>query len=606
MPPESFPSFLADTSRHAKHWLFDAALPLWWERGADHEGGGFHEKIGQDGQAIGKPVRVRVQARQTYVYARAGALGWTGPWQAAVRHGLTFMLSRYARPDGLFRSTLDSADESIDLYDQAFVLFALAHAYEAEGRPQALLDTAQTLLRQIAAALAHDGGGYYDGLPHQPILKSNPLMHLLEALLAWVATGAVGNFRAAALALCELATARLIHPGTGAVGELFTAGWAPLGAPEERLYEPGHQFEWAYLLLQAESLLGIKARSQAIALENFGRSFGIDAARQVALFAVNEAGEPTDRRARLWAQTERLRTSLLFGMKHLLNLLAAVALLVWGTHLVRTGILRVFGANLRHVLARSVGNRFTAALSGVGVTALVQSSTATALITSAFVGQGLISLPVALAVMLGADIGTSLIAVVFSFDLSWLSPAADLHRRGAVHLAPGLHVGRIGRVLIGLGLMLLALRLVTASTEVLTQSPVVQGPAGTSVNSDLLLEITLGAVLAVISYSSLAVVLLIATLAASGGVPLDVALGLVLGANLGSGLLAVLTTAARPSRCGRCRWATLAFKAAGRGGAAPFIGLWLLHVRPYLGDPADVVVLFHLSFNVVVGVAFMA
>ena len=109
-------------------------------------------------------------------------------------------------------------------------------------------------------------------------------------------------------------------------------------------------------------------------------------------------------------------------MKHLLNLLAAIALLVWGTHLVRTGILRVFGANLRHVLARSISNRFTAALSGVGVTALVQSSTATALIVSSFVGQGLVALPLALAVMLGADIGTSLMAVVFSFDLSWLSP----------------------------------------------------------------------------------------------------------------------------------------------------------------------------------------
>lgn len=313
MPPESFPSFLADTSRHAKHWLFDAALPLWWERGADHEGGGFHEKIGQDGQPLGKPVRVRVQSRQTYVYARAGALGWTGPWQAAMRHGLAFMLSHYRRPDGLFRSTLDGTDESIDLYDQAFVLFALAHAYEAEGRPRELLDTAQALLRQIEAALAHEGGGYYDGLPRQPILKSNPLMHLLEALLAWVATGVDGRFRAAALALCELATARLIHPANGAVGELFTDGWAPLGAPRERLYEPGHQFEWAYLLLQAEGLLGITARSQAMALENFGRSFGIDAARQVALFAVNEAGQATDRRARLWAQTERLRTSLLFA-----------------------------------------------------------------------------------------------------------------------------------------------------------------------------------------------------------------------------------------------------------------------------------------------------
>lgn len=317
MPPESFPSFLADAGRHAKHWLFDAALPLWWERGADHESGGFHEKIGQDGLPIGKPVRVRVQARQTYVYARAGALGWTGPWQAAMRHGLSFMLSRYPRPDGLFRSTLDTSDESIDLYDQAFVLFALAHAYEAEGRPRELLDTAQALLRQIETALALGEGGYYDGLPQQPVLKSNPLMHLLEALLAWVAAGVEGNFRAAALALCELAATRLINPDNRAIGELFTAGWSPLGAPQERAYEPGHQFEWAYLLLQAEGLLGIQARREAVALEAFGRSFGIDSQRQVALFAVDETGRPTDRRARLWAQTERLRTSLLFATQGL-------------------------------------------------------------------------------------------------------------------------------------------------------------------------------------------------------------------------------------------------------------------------------------------------
>ena len=291
-------------------------------------------------------------------------------------------------------------------------------------------------------------------------------------------------------------------------------------------------------------------------------------------------------------------------MKHLLNLLAAVALLVWGTHLVRTGILRVFGANLRHVLARSVGNRFTAALSGIGVTALVQSSTATALITSSFVGQGLISLPAALAVMRGADIGTALIAVVFSFDLSWLSPL--LIFVGVVMFIPrqASTSGRIGRILIGLGLMLLALRLVTASTEVLTQSPAVKA-LFTSVGSDLLLEITLGMVLAVISYSSLAVVLLIATLASSGGIPLDVALGLVMGANLGSGLLAVLTTAKSSIETRQVPIGTLAFKLLGVVVTAPFIGAWLVHVRPFLGDPANVVVLFHLSFNVVVGVAFI-
>ncbi|MBC7682130.1 MAG: Na/Pi cotransporter family protein, partial [Ferruginibacter sp.] len=142
-------------------------------------------------------------------------------------------------------------------------------------------------------------------------------------------------------------------------------------------------------------------------------------------------------------------------MKHLLNLLAAIALLVWGTHLVRTGVLRVFGANLRQILARSMGNRFTAALSGIGVTALVQSSTATSLMTSSFVGQGLITLPAALAVMRGADIGTSLMSVLFSFDLSWLSPLFIFVGVVLFLSTKDGTAGRIGRVLIGLGLMLL-------------------------------------------------------------------------------------------------------------------------------------------------------
>jgi phosphate:Na+ symporter len=291
-------------------------------------------------------------------------------------------------------------------------------------------------------------------------------------------------------------------------------------------------------------------------------------------------------------------------MKHLLNLLAAIALLVWGTHLVRTGILRVFGANLRHVLAVSISNRLAAAVSGIGVTALVQSSTATSLIVSSFVGQGLVTLPLALAVMLGADIGTSLMTVVFSFDLSWLSPLFIFVGVVLFISRQDTNVGRVGRVLIGLGLMLLALRLVTASTEVLTQAPAVKALLG-SLTSDLLLEITAGAFLAVVSYSSLAIVLLTATLAASAVIPIDVALGLVLGANLGSGLLAVLTTLRSPVEVRQVPLGNLVFKLLGIVIAAPFIGLWLRHVRPYLGEPATVVVLFHLTFNVLVGIVFI-
>ncbi|MBX3655461.1 MAG: Na/Pi cotransporter family protein [Ramlibacter sp.] len=291
-------------------------------------------------------------------------------------------------------------------------------------------------------------------------------------------------------------------------------------------------------------------------------------------------------------------------MKHLLNLLAAIALLVWGTHLVRTGILRVFGANLRQVLARSISNRYTAALSGIGVTALVQSSTATALIVSSFVGQGLVALPLALAVMLGADVGTSLMAVVFSFDLSWLSPLFIFVGVVLFISRQSSSVGRFGRVLIGLGLMLLALRLVTESTAVLTQAPAVKALLA-SLASDRLLEITMGAVLAVVSYSSLAIVLLTAALAASGVVPLDVALGLVLGANLGSGLLAVLTTARSAIEVRQVPMGNLVFKALGVLIAAPFTGLWLTYARPYINETATFVVLFHLAFNLLVGGLFI-
>ena len=218
-------------------------------------------------------------------------------------------------------------------------------------------------------------------------------------------------------------------------------------------------------------------------------------------------------------------------MIQLLNLLAAIALLIWGTHMVRTGMLRVLGANLRAVLSHSVRNRFAATLSGVGVTAILQSSTATSLIVSSFVGQGLIALPSALAVMLGADIGTSVMAVVFSRDLSWLSPLFILVGVVLFIARQSTTVGRVGRVLIGLGLMLLALQLVSASATVLTQSAAVKALLA-SVSSDILSEILVGAFLAVLSYSSLAIVLLTATLASTGVVPLPVALGLVLGANL--------------------------------------------------------------------------
>jgi phosphate:Na+ symporter len=195
--------------------------------------------------------------------------------------------------------------------------------------------------------------------------------------------------------------------------------------------------------------------------------------------------------------------------------------------------------------------------------------------------------------------------VVFSLDLSWLSPLFIFVGVVLFISRQATPTGRFGRVLIGLGLMLLALRLVAESTSIMVQSPAVKALL-LSLSSDLLLEITVGAVLAVVAYSSLAIVLLTATLAGSGAIPLDVALGLTLGANLGSGVLAVLATAKSSVEVRQVPVGNLVFKIVGVLMAAPTLTLWIQWVRPYLGDPATVVVLYHLCFNTVIALVFIA
>ena len=292
-------------------------------------------------------------------------------------------------------------------------------------------------------------------------------------------------------------------------------------------------------------------------------------------------------------------------MLHLLNLFAAIALLVWGTQIVRTGILRVFGENIRGILSKSFSNRGSSMLAGLGVTSLVQSSTATCLIVASFVGQGLVTSGAALAVMLGADVGTALMTVVFSFDLSWLSPL--LIFAGVVMFASRENsaVGRIGRVLIGLGLITLALQLIIGATKPMTDSPAVRALLAALPN-EILLEILVGAVLTVLSYSSLAIVLLTATLAGSEIIPISVALGLVLGANLGSGLLALIATGGASSQVRRLPLGNLIFKLVGMAIVIPLMPQVQQLMQQTGGAVHEQVVWFHLAFNTVLALLFIS
>lgn len=288
----------------------------------------------------------------------------------------------------------------------------------------------------------------------------------------------------------------------------------------------------------------------------------------------------------------------------LLHLLSGVALLVWGTNIVKVGILRVYGANLRHVLSASVANRFTAFAAGLGVTGLVQSSNATAVIVSSFVSQGLIAVAPALAIMLGANVGTAMMVQVFSLDLSWLSPL--LIFVGVIcHLTwKGSRPGHVGRVLIGLGLITLALELISNATR-----PVVEA-AGVkvlfaSLTGDAALDMLVGAFLTVLSYSSLAVVLFCGALASAGVVSLPVALALVLGANLGSGVSAFLTTSGNNQPGKRVTLGNLLSRLLGCLIALPLLNNAEGLLRLVDADPQRLVVNFHLLFNVVLAVALI-
>lgn len=285
-------------------------------------------------------------------------------------------------------------------------------------------------------------------------------------------------------------------------------------------------------------------------------------------------------------------------MLTLLHLLSAVALLVWGTHIVRTGIMRVYGANMRRVLSSSVEKKPLAFAAGIGVTALVQSSNATAMLVSSFVAQNLVGLTPALVIMLGADVGTALMARVLTFDLSWLSPL--LIFIGVIFFLSRkqTRIGQIGRVAIGLGLIVLALELIVAAATPITQAAGVK-VLFSSLTGDVMLDALTGALFAIVSYSSLAAVLLSATLTASGVISLKVALCLVIGANLGSGLLATINTSGENAAGRRVSLGSLLFKIAGCALVLPFISYLADMMSRLPGKNEDLVIYFHMFYNLI-------
>ena len=289
----------------------------------------------------------------------------------------------------------------------------------------------------------------------------------------------------------------------------------------------------------------------------------------------------------------------------LLDLMGGVALLLWGLHMVLTGVLRAFGPNLRRVFGQALGNRFSAFCAGLGLTAILQSSTATGLMTTSLAADGVVSLVPALAIMLGANVGTTLIVQVLSFNIVAAAPVLFLvglviFRTGSRALTRAL-----GRIAIGLGLTLLALHILVDTLAPAEEAPLVRSLLA-SITHDPVFCIVIAAALAWAAHSSVAVVLLIMSLAYSHFVTPEAAFALVLGANLGSAVNPLLEggTGADPTSR-RLPLGNLINRIVGILIALPLLPLLAREMAALQPNASKMTAEFHMLFNVALALIFI-
>lgn len=311
----------AELERHIaqlREWLENRALPLWWESGAAKPDAGFYERVQQDGSPMHLDSRrARVQPRQVYCYATAGLYGWNGPWRQAIDHGRSWFEQTYRLDNELYGNLADPSgklvDPTFDLYNQAFALFSAAAV--ATAIPERVASEHRYALRildRLKEEYAHPLAGFEEGMPVREPLCSNPHMHLFEAALAWERVPG-SDLRWASLAdeIATLATTRFIDADTGALREFFDHDWNPMPGEQGRIVEPGHQFEWAWLLARwAERRANSLAFAKARRLFEIGETFGICPERGVAVMSLGDDFSVRDGMARLWPQSEWLKASL--------------------------------------------------------------------------------------------------------------------------------------------------------------------------------------------------------------------------------------------------------------------------------------------------------
>lgn len=299
-------------------WLFEGALPYWARHGYDSDGGGFHERLDGERRAIvGDGKRVMVQARQIYVFTQAALLGRLPEAAGLARDGYDFLVAHGRHPDGGWRFCLarDGAplDDTRDLYTHAFVLFALAWRYRLDGHEPARA-LAEETMDFLDRAMRHPAGGYREALdaagqPVSATRRQNPHMHLFEAMLEWHAATGAPTWLGRAASLADLLARRFCVAGT--LREHFDDALQPAPGTQGRLVEPGHHYEWCWLLQRYQQGSGDgRYAALAAAFYGFAEAHGLDAGSGCVIDAVDCDGAPVRQGRRCWPQTEAIKAHI--------------------------------------------------------------------------------------------------------------------------------------------------------------------------------------------------------------------------------------------------------------------------------------------------------
>ena len=297
-------------------WATDAALPLWGTAGFDFEHGRFEERLTfRAGRLPDVPIRLVSQARQIYAYALAAKRGWYPDAAMLVEQAYSSMVRDYHGRDDrggwVFSIGRNGgvADRRRDLYAHAFVLLAIASYVQATGKRQALALADETLAF-IDRHLGAPGGGFLEGLPQSDGLRrQNPHMHLFEALLVLRECSDEGRYLARAADLYGLFAARFFRRDPGTLGEYFTPTLEPAAGLAGNIVEPGHHYEWVWLLRRYEQLSGCSVQPHVDSLYGFAYRHGFDDAGMIVDELLVDGSHHAPSR-RIWPITEAIKANV--------------------------------------------------------------------------------------------------------------------------------------------------------------------------------------------------------------------------------------------------------------------------------------------------------